>query len=229
MDSPKPYKISLGKWLSITLFTALCLFGAAGTIRWWNAWVFIVANTVTAAALTHTVFKAAPDLVRERATARQQAKAWDKVLVPLIVAVFPLASLLLAGLDRRYGWTHAITAAESVMAIGILLAANGLVFWAMKSNRFFSSHVRIQTDRGHMAVDRGPYAWVRHPGYVGMMLHGLAAPVLLGSEAALWAGVATAGLLVLRTALEDRTLQAELPGYREYTERVRYRLVPWVW
>ncbi|MFA5203256.1 MAG: isoprenylcysteine carboxylmethyltransferase family protein [Lentisphaeria bacterium] len=229
MDTPKSDDAPVGKWLGITLFTALCLFGAAGTIRWWNAWVFIAANTVTAAILTNRVFKASPDLVQERATARRQAKAWDKVLVPFVVAVFPLASLILAGLDRRYGWTHAITTAESVTAIGILLAANGLVFWAMKSNRFFSSHVRIQTDRGHTAVDRGPYAWIRHPGYAGMILHGLAAPVLLGSAAALWAGVANAGLLVLRTVLEDRTLLAELPGYREYAERVRHRLVPWVW
>ena len=116
-----------------------------------------------------------------------------------------------------------------VAAYVVLVVAYGLVLWAMWTNRFFSSVVRIQTDRGHHVVHDGPYRFVRHPGYVGAILLGLASAVALGS---LWALI-PAGLMamavIVRTALEDATLKRELPGYAEYASRVRYRLLPGVW
>ncbi|MBZ5586697.1 MAG: isoprenylcysteine carboxylmethyltransferase family protein [Acidobacteriia bacterium] len=104
-----------------------------------------------------------------------------------------------------------------------------LTFWAMVTNRFFSATVRIQEDRGHVVVDGGPYRHMRHPGYVGALAFTVASPVALGSWLALIPAVLTSALLVVRTALEDRTLRRELNGYREYANRVRYRLAPGVW
>jgi len=104
-----------------------------------------------------------------------------------------------------------------------------LVVWATASNTFFSQVVRIQTERGHTVATGGPYRYLRHPGYFGAILYELAAPILLGSWPALLISSVSAALLVLRTALEDRTLQAELPGYTEYARRVRYRLLPGIW
>jgi protein-S-isoprenylcysteine O-methyltransferase Ste14 len=108
-------------------------------------------------------------------------------------------------------------------------AAGRAVAWAMRSNPFFSSHVRIQDDRGQVVVSGGPYRYVRHPGYVGAILYNLGAPILLGSLVALWMGVAFLVVFVLRTVLEDAMLQADLEGYRDYASRVRHRLVPLVW
>jgi protein-S-isoprenylcysteine O-methyltransferase Ste14 len=149
--------------------------------------------------------------------------------VPLTVAVFPLACNILAGLDKRFGWTASITDAEAFAGVAMFIAANVLISWPMMSNPFFSSHFRVQTERGHEVAAGGPYALVRHPGYAGMILGNIAVPVLLGSAAALPAGIANACLVMLRTSLEDRALQTELPGYADYAGKVRYRLVPFLW
>ena len=101
--------------------------------------------------------------------------------------------------------------------------------WDTASNAYFSQIVRIQTDRGHKVATGGPYQYVRHPAYVGTILYELAVPVLLASWWALIPGGLNAILLVLRTALEDRTLQAELTGYADYARQVRYRLLPGIW
>jgi len=110
-----------------------------------------------------------------------------------------------------------------------LVVGLGLTSWAMIANAYFSTAVRIQSERGHTVCSRGPYRFVRHPGYVGFILQSLSAPFLLGSIWALIPGILAAVLMVIRTALEDRTLQAELPGYPEYVQNVRYRLVPGIW
>jgi protein-S-isoprenylcysteine O-methyltransferase Ste14 len=134
-----------------------------------------------------------------------------------------------AGLDERFGWSPPFAAGLHVGgALGVVLGF-ALFLWAMAANAFFSEGVRIQTDRGHKVATQGPYRTVRHPGYVGAMLAEAATPVLLGS---LWALIPAAGSVlcyVIRTALEDRTLVAELPGYAEYTTRTRYRLLPGIW
>jgi protein-S-isoprenylcysteine O-methyltransferase Ste14 len=116
-----------------------------------------------------------------------------------------------------------------VIATAVALISALFITWAMRSNPFFSSTVRIQQERGHQVVSAGPYRWMRHPGYVGVVFHYLAMPLVFGS---LWAYLPVALLFVItviRTALEDRTLQSELPGYREYAQSVRYRLLPGVW
>jgi protein-S-isoprenylcysteine O-methyltransferase Ste14 len=143
--------------------------------------------------------------------------------------IFGVAILLLAGLDERFGWSTAFGWPVKILALALLLAGYALSSYALIENRFFSSEVRIQAERGHHAVSSGPYRWVRHPGYAGGLLTYIATPLLLDTP---WAFLPTALVIVLtvvRTALEDRTLQAELAGYREYAGRVRYRLLPGVW
>lgn len=229
MDSKAATTNALRRLGIVLVVTGACLFGSAGTFAWWNAWAFLAAYLVVVGALTLTLFRNSPELVEERRTAGKKAKGWDQVIVPIAGAVLPLIALILAGLDRRFAWTQSIPAWVSAVAIAVVLAGNAFTFWAMQVNRFFSSHVRIQEDRGHVVISSGPYALVRHPGYSGLLVYNLAVPLLLGSLPALWVGAASCAVFVLRTALEDRTLRRELNGYAEYAQKVRYRLIPWVW
>jgi protein-S-isoprenylcysteine O-methyltransferase Ste14 len=136
---------------------------------------------------------------------------------------------LAAGLQRRFSAPPSISAA--VLILALIAAFLGTVFtlWAMVANPFFSGIVRIQKERGHTVASAGPYRYIRHPGYVGMLAFTLATPFILGSWWALVLALFTAAITVARTALEDRTLQRELEGYAEYARQVRYRLVPGVW
>ena len=136
---------------------------------------------------------------------------------------------IVAGLDFRNSWSSGIGSTAQIAALLIVIAGYGLVVWATGTNAFFSQVVRIQSERGHTVISSGPYHYVRHPAYVGMILVMLAAPVMLGSWGALIPGTISAVLMIIRTLLEDKTLQAELPGYIEYTQHVRYRLVPGIW
>ena len=159
----------------------------------------------------------------------QSAKAWDKVLAPLMAVsvVFPL--VIVAGLDHRYGWSPVFP--PWLMVLGFILISLGYAFaaWALAENRFFSSVVRIQTDRGHAVCDSGPYRIVRHPGYAGSILPLPGIVLALGSVWTLIPAAVALMIAVIRTALEDRTLQEELPGYRDYAQRVRYRLIPGIY
>ena len=139
------------------------------------------------------------------------------------------AMVIVAGLDHRVGWSPALPL--WLIAPGFILIALGYAFaaWALAENRFFSSVVRIQVDRGHVVCDTGPYGFVRHPGYAGNLL---ALPGIVLALSSMWALIPAAVALiiaVIRTALEDRTLQEELPGYRDYAQRVRYRLIPGIY
>jgi protein-S-isoprenylcysteine O-methyltransferase Ste14 len=170
-----------------------------------------------------------PALLRERTAMAGNAKHWDQLLMPLTVVVLPLVALIVAGLDTRFGWTEPLPPIVQWIAAALGIGAYSLTLFSMVSNPFFSNVVRIQLDRGHQVHTKGPYAHVRHPGYVSMIGFFAAVPFLLGSWASLIPIAATVALHVLRTALEDRTLLAELPGYRDYAARVRYRLMPGIW
>jgi len=134
-----------------------------------------------------------------------------------------------AGLDERFGWSHQITPVIHLIGLTFYGLGQGLFSWAMASNKNFSTAVRIQMDRGHTVATSGPYRYIRHPGYMGYIVSSLGMALALGS---LWA-IIPAGLiacfLVVRTVLEDRTLQDELPGYKDYAQGVRYRLLPGIW
>jgi protein-S-isoprenylcysteine O-methyltransferase Ste14 len=134
-----------------------------------------------------------------------------------------------AGLDKRFGWTADFGTLGQIGGALLLVMSGAISGWAMISNAYFSTAVRIQSERGHTVCRRGPYAYIRHPGYLGFILQSLAVPTMLGSAWALVPGSVAALLMVLRTFLEDRTLRAELAGYPDYAAQVRYRLVPGIW
>jgi protein-S-isoprenylcysteine O-methyltransferase Ste14 len=136
---------------------------------------------------------------------------------------------LVAGLDELLGWSPAFSLTVKIIALVLILAGFALSSYALIENRFFSGMVRIQTDRSQQVVSSGPYHWMRHPGYAGSLLVYLAIPFFLDTSWAFLPAVVFAIAVVIRTSLEDKTLQEELEGYREYTQRVRYRLLPGVW
>ena len=206
---------------------AACLFGSCGRLSWSNAWVLLglhFAGSVTSTAL----LARNPDLLAERKNIKA-GKSWDKPIVGIVVLVGPVATWVTAGLDTRFHWSTGMPPSALVAGIVVALLGAALLAWAMHSNRFFSSVVRIQKDRGHVVVTSGPYDFVRHPGYTGMAAFTLATPFILNSRGALVPAVLTTAVTALRTFLEDRTLQNELEGYGDYARRVKYRLVPPVW
>jgi protein-S-isoprenylcysteine O-methyltransferase Ste14 len=169
-----------------------------------------------------------PDLMAERLVPPKDAKTWDRIILS-ILRLAQLARYILAGLDQHYGWTGDFPLSAQIAAIVVCVLSTGLFTWAMASNTFFSQIVRIQADRGHTVATNGPYRYVRHPGYAGMILFEFGISALLASWWALVAGGLCSILLIIRTALEDRTLQAELTGYMDYARQVRYRLLPGIW
>lgn len=166
---------------------------------------------------------------RTRSLKPTDIKSWDKILGPLMALTLSFPLVIVAGLDHRFGWSPEFSTWLNIT--GIFMVALGFAFsaWALAENRFFSTLMRIQTDRGHVVCDSGPYRIVRHPGYAGSLVATPGIVLALGSAWTLIpAGVAFV-VSVIRTALEDRTLQNELAGYQEYTNRVRYRLLPGVY
>jgi protein-S-isoprenylcysteine O-methyltransferase Ste14 len=209
-------------------FAAL-LFVTAGTVAWPAAWAYLVTISTVMAVYAVILVRLHPELIEERRNPPAGAKAWDKPFVVVVGMVGPVMFLLLSGFDHRFHWSG--PTAGWVQAAGILAVAAGgmLTNSAVAANRFFSSVVRIQRDRGHHVVDAGPYRYIRHPGYAGSMIHMVGVSFALGSRVALVAAIAFCLVLAARTALEDRTLRAELDGYAEYAGRVRFRLFPGVW
>jgi protein-S-isoprenylcysteine O-methyltransferase Ste14 len=207
---------------------AVLLFGSAGTLNWLWAWVYFAISLVTVAINGAIMLRTSPELIAERGRPKEM-QGWDKFVSGIGGAAMYLALPLVAGLDMRFGWTPALPVAWHVAGAALLTAGYGLTAWAMISNAYFSTAVRIQSERGHAVCRSGPYRYVRHPGYVGMTLQSLGMPFLLGSSWALLPALVAAVAMVIRTALEDRMLQAELHGYQEYTGEVRYRLIPGIW
>ncbi len=209
----------------------LLMFLLAGTGRWWQAWVYLGISYGASIISRVVIAIIHPDLVQERGSyaEKKDVKPWDRWLMPLVALAMPTAYYITAGLDKRFNWSDAIPMWLYLAALMLTLAGFGFSSWALAVNRFFSAVVRIQTDRGHKVIDSGPYAIVRHPGYAGGILVALMFPIMLGSW---WAyvpvGIMT-GFTILRTALEDKTLINELPGYAAYTQKTRFRLLPGIW
>jgi protein-S-isoprenylcysteine O-methyltransferase Ste14 len=204
------------------------LFWPAGRLDWLPAWGVLAVNAAMLAAMGVAIFARFPDLAGERLAPPKGAKRWDFVIIGLS-RLFQGARYIVAGLDVHYGWTTGFPADLQWTAFAVCALGYAVIPWAVANNKFFSQIVRIQTDRGHIVAAGGPYRMVRHPSYLGMIAFELAAPLLLGSWWSLLVSIPNALLLLLRTALEDRTPQAELPGYSEYIARVRYRLLPGLW
>jgi len=168
-------------------------------------------------------------LIKERMKPGPGAKTWDRIVVALyrfLILIVFVTGVLDAG---RYRWSPSIPIVVYALSYLAILAFTAFAIWAMLSNEFFSSLVRIQTDRGHTVVTSGPYRYVRHPGYLGLIVVSVCTGPVLGSVWALIPSGLAASILILRTVLEDATLEKDLPGYAEYTETVRFRLVPFIW
>ncbi|MGE0621971.1 MAG: isoprenylcysteine carboxylmethyltransferase family protein [Pseudomonadales bacterium] len=204
------------------------LFGGAGTFSWARGWLFLGVLGATLAFNLSFLIRINPVLLEERWKRRSDTKPFDRVFG----ALYFLATLLMlgtAGMDSvRWQWTHM---PETLLYAGLALHFAGMVpvLAALLANPHLETTVRIQTDRDHRVISTGPYRYVRHPMYVGLILLFLGWPLLLGSWVAAAFGFAVAVLLIVRTALEDRTLRAELAGYRAFCDQTRYRLLPGVW
>lgn len=209
------------------LVTAGCLFGSAGSFNWRNAWLLLAINFAAGLAALAVLWRT-PDLLAERNNIKA-GRSWDKPLVFIVVFLGPAATWITSGLDVRFGWSQDLGSRWAAVGALIALGAAAWIAWAMRENKFFSSVVRIQKDRNHTVVSSGPYGVVRHPGYLGMALFTLLTPLILNSRFAFLPAVMTIAVWILRAAIEDRTLRNELDGYREYSRRVRYRLVPFLW
>jgi len=210
------------------VIVGVVLFLAAGTMVWPMGWALVGVYLVWVCANALVLIPHSPELIAERLGPKKGARIWDTAIVS-VLGIATIGRLVVAGLDMRFGWTTGITLPFQMIALLIAVLGYALGVWALAVNAFFSQIVRIQEERGHTVVTDGPYRFVRHPGYVGVILFELAVPMMLGSLWALVAGGLIALLIVIRTALEDSTLLAELDGYQDYAKRVRYRLVPAVW
>jgi protein-S-isoprenylcysteine O-methyltransferase Ste14 len=213
-----------------TVSAGIALFWAAGTVAWPMGWVVLAIYAAWVAGMAIVLVTLQPELIAERLGPRKGGKSWDLAVLG-VLGMANLARLIVAGLDRRYGWTGADTLPLAVLVVAAALAALGYgrFVWATASNAYFSQQVRLQKDRGQRVATGGPYRLVRHPGYASALLFEVFSPIALGSWWAVIPSLVGAGALVLRTALEDRALQSELPGYPEYSELTRYRLVPGIW
>ena len=213
------------------LLAPVLMFLAAGTTRWPMAWLYVALMLAASVGSRLLVWRKSPETLRERAkmTSGENVQPWDRWMMPVVGLVGPVVSVVVAGLDRRWGWSPAVPLGWQWVAAVLVAAAIGLSVWAMVVNAYFSAVARLQTDRGQRVVSGGPYAWVRHPSYAGAVLTSVAMPVMLGTLWAWLPQLLVGAVLVARTALEDRMLREGLDGYAEYAERVRWRLAPWVW
>jgi protein-S-isoprenylcysteine O-methyltransferase Ste14 len=208
----------------VVLAAAAALFVSAGTVAMLGFWIYV---TIFAAVIAASFAFLDPGLLRERMRPGGQRPPLGLRLFTLVV----LTHLIIAGLDRgRFHWSDDVPAWLRGAGLLAVAAGYGLAFWAMRVNRFFSSVVRIQSDRGQHVVTTGPYGWIRHPGYLAGLV------IILSSGVALGSWLATAMLIVLslpflldRAITEDRVLQAELAGYRDYAARVPWRILPGIW
>jgi protein-S-isoprenylcysteine O-methyltransferase Ste14 len=168
-------------------------------------------------------------LINERFNPEKGIKTWDKIYFMLSTPLY-FITIILGSLDAgRYRLSPEISIETYMLIIFVYILGQFVFMWARKANNYFSTVVRIQTERGHKVCDSGPYKYVRHPGYLGSLLCSAATPAILGSIWAVIPAYLTIVLIIIRTILEDRTLEKELQGYSGYMKRVRFRLVPYVW
>lgn len=234
VTTEKAQHASTRQWIRLVvayLLIPLTLLICGGDFDWWQAWLYALLILMAGIGGRIWAEQRHPGLMAERQNIENihNAKTWDKVLAPLMALSIGFPLVIVAGLDHRYQWSPEFPL--PLITTGFILISLGYAFavWALAENRFFSSVVRIQTDRGHAVCDSGPYRFVRHPGYAGNVLALFGIVLALNSLWTLVPAMAATIITVIRTALEDQTLQEELPGYGDYAQRVRYRLIPWVY
>lgn len=224
-------KIWLNFVMRMSLFV-IALLWPAGTWQWYEAWIVIGLWTVFGVVLTHYLLRHDPALLAERMKFMpldKDQKGWDKVLMLLFVIAY-IGLYILPGFDViRYGWSEPLPVWMKILAMFVHLPCFLFLGWVMRENTYLSQVVKIDKGRGHKVVTTGPYALVRHPMYIVVIVLLFAVPVALGSRYALILALFLTLLLIIRTYLEDRTLHQELEGYSEYAKQTRYRLIPGLW
>lgn len=212
----------------LPIIIALLMFLPADTLVWTKGWLFVLVILAAISAVLAVLYRVNPEVIVARTSFHEGTKAWDRILLSVYFPAMAAVLIVAALDDGRFHW-FPVPWWACLIGYALLLAGLGIITWAEAVNRFFEVTVRIQTDRGHEVIETGPYAIVRHPGYVGGILHGIGIALSLGS---LWAlipaGVASI-VLIVRTGWEDQTLQEELTGYREYAAKVPYRMLPGIW
>lgn len=223
-----PRRILLRTLLFLCIFAAL-LFVPAGTVDWPGAWVFLAMLAAVSIGGMNWLARHDPGLLQERLRPPFQRgqKPWDRALMMTFVPLW-FGWYALMGLDRRFSWSSVPVALQVLGAILLGLALY-LSWQTLKENSFAAPIVKVQTERGHRVVSSGPYAYVRHPMYASVILMAAGVPLLLGSWWALLVSPLLVVAVAVRAVLEERLLKAELAGYADYAERVRYRFVPLVW
>jgi protein-S-isoprenylcysteine O-methyltransferase Ste14 len=217
-----------GTVLIFLVLIAAILFLASGQPTWIWAWIYLGISVVVVLINGFIMLRTNPETVAERGRPKE-TKNWDKIIAGPLALTQYLILPLVAGLDLRFDWTQVFSVAWHITGVVVTVVGIAFTSWAMIENAYFSTAVRIQSERGHTVCRTGPYRFVRHPGYVGFILQALSFPILLGSLWALIPGVISMILIGIRTYLEDSTLKAELPGYQDYMQAVRYRLLPGIW
>jgi protein-S-isoprenylcysteine O-methyltransferase Ste14 len=208
---------------------AVFLLVPAGKLDWPAAWGFLAEIGVLSLAIGLWLARNDPALLAERLGSpfQRAQKTWDKVFMSVVMVLY-FGWLVLMGFDARWGISHVPLWLQALGALDIALS-NYVVFLTFRENSYAAPVVKIQRERGHRVVSTGPYAYVRHPMYAGGLLMFLGMPLQLSSWLGLAGLVLLAPLLAVRIVMEERTLAAELDGYRDYAERVRYRIIPGLW
>jgi len=225
---------STRKWVNLVvvhLFIPLILLVCGGDFGWRQAWGYSLLFVSAGIGGRIWAERRHPGLIAERQNMEkaQSAKAWDKVLAPLMALSTTFPIVIVAGLEHRFAWSSVFPLWLIVLGFVLITLGYAFAVWALIENRFFSSVVRIQVERGHVVCDSGPYRIVRHPGYAGNILALLGIVLALSSMWTLIPAAVALIIAVIRTVLEDQILQDELPGYRDYAQRVRHRLIPGVY
>jgi protein-S-isoprenylcysteine O-methyltransferase Ste14 len=218
----------ISKGLAVSLFFFLALFISAGHINYWQGWLYVSMNFFMTL-MTVLASMGNTELMSERLKPGEGTKKWDKFLLGISALIY-LIMLIVSGLDSgRFHWSPNFHWGLYILAIVLTLFGHSFFLIAKRQNKFFSSVVRIQTERGHTVCDTGLYKIIRHPGYFGMIISTLGFPLLLGSLWSIIPVILSISILVIRTYLEDRTLINELTGYKEYSNKTLYKLIPKVW
>jgi protein-S-isoprenylcysteine O-methyltransferase Ste14 len=218
----------ISKGLAVSLFFFLALFISAGRINYWQGWLYVSMNLFMTL-MTVLASMGNTELMSERLKPGKGTKKWDKFLLGISAPIY-LIMLIVSGLDSgRFHWSPNLHWSLYILAIILTLFGHSIFLIAKRQNKFFSTVVRIQTERGHTVCDTGLYKIMRHPGYFGMIISTLGFPLLLGSLWSIIPVILSISILVIRTYLEDKTLINELMGYQEYTHKTPYKLIPEVW
>ncbi|MGZ3697437.1 MAG: methyltransferase family protein [Bdellovibrionota bacterium] len=212
----------------VTLVFLGFLLGSAGSLDYWQAWLYAGVSVAMNLA-TQLALRGNPDLSKERSKPGAGMQKWDKAVLG-IGLLLTVITLVVAGLDTgRFHWSSGFPWEWSLLGVGLNVLGMAIFLRAMTENHFFSAVVRIQTDREQSVCTTGPYRLVRHPGYVGLIIGTLGFPFLFVSVWSVIPTLLSVATLIARTAMEDRFLEAQLKGYRDYQRITRYRLVPGIW